>query len=66
MNGFPSFRRTTIWVEDLEQYKQSWEMIIRKNPEMIYPAHGIPFKTEDLRKYLNTLDRVKLYPLKEI
>ena len=64
MNGFPSFRRTTIWVEDLEQYKQSWEMIIRKNPEMIYPAHGRPFKTKDLRKYLNTLDRVKLYPLK--
>ena len=64
MNGFPSIRRTTIWVEDLEQYKRSWETIIGKNPEMIYPAHGKPFKTEDLSRYLKTLERVKLYPLK--
>ena len=64
IEGLPGLRRTTVWVEDLEQYKQSWEMIIRKNPEMICPAHGKPFKTEDLRKYLNTLDKVKLYPLK--
>ena len=64
MNGFPSFRRTTIWVENLEQYKQSWETIIGKNPEMIYPAHGRPFKTEDLRRFEKTLERVKLYPLK--
>ena len=64
MNGFPSLRRTTIWVEDLEQFKRSWEKIIEKNPDMICPAHGKPFKTEDLRKYMKTLERVKLYPLK--
>ena len=64
MNGIPSLRRTTIWVEDLEQFKQSWKKIIEKNPEMIYPAHGKPFITEDLKKYLKTLDRVKLYRLK--
>ena len=64
MNGFPSLRRTTIWVEDLEQFKQSWEKIIEMNPEMIYPAHGKPFITEDLKKYLKTLDGVKLYPLR--
>ena len=64
MNGFPSIRRTTIWVENLEQYKQSWETIIGKNPRMIYPAHGRPFKTEDLRRFEKTLERVKLYPLK--
>ena len=63
MNGFPSLRRTTIWVEDPEQFKQSWEIIIEKNPEKICPAHGKPFDTDDLKKYLKTLDRVKLYPL---
>ena len=64
MNGFPSRRRTIIWIEDLEQYRKSWETIIKKDPDMIYPAHGKPFKMADLRKYLKTLDRVKLYPLK--
>ena len=64
MNGFPSIRRTTIWVEDPEQYKRSWETIIGKNPEMIYPAHGRPFKTEDLRRHVKTLEKVKLYSLK--
>ena len=64
MNGLPSLKRTTIWVEDLEQFKQSWEKIVEKNPEMIYPAHGRPFKTEDLRRFEKKLERVKLYPLK--
>ena len=64
MNGFPSIRRTTIWVENLEQYKQSWETIIGKNPRMIYPAHGRSFKTEDLRRHVKTLERAKLYSLK--
>ena len=64
MNGFPSCRRTIIWIEDLKQYRKSWEAMISKNPEMIFPAHGKPFKATDLKKYLKTLDRVKLYPLK--
>ena len=64
MNGFPSCKRITIWVEDLKQYKQSWEMIIGKDPKTICPAHGKPFQTADLRRYLHTLERIKLYPLK--
>ena len=65
MNGFPSSRRTIIWIENLQQYKLSWETIIGKHPRILYPAHGKPFKTEDLRKYLKTLDGVKLYSLRE-
>ena len=65
MNGFPSRKRTIIWIEDLPAYRQSWETIIGKNPDMIYPSHGRPFKTADLKKYLKSLDRVKLYPLKQ-
>ena len=64
MNGFPSRRRTTIWIENLQQFKRSWETILEKNPAILCPAHGKPFKTEDLRKYLKTLDSVKLYALR--
>ena len=64
MNGIPSVRRTTIWIESPQQYRQSWETIIKKEPNMVYPAHGKPFKTADLRKNLKTLDVIKLYPLK--
>lgn len=64
MNGFPSMRRTIIWIEDLKQYKRSWEAILKMNPRILCPGHGKPFRTSDLEKYLNSLDRVKLYPLK--
>lgn len=64
MNGFPSRRRMTIWIENLHQYQRSWETILKKSPAVLYPAHGKPFKTKDLRKYLKTLDSVKLYALR--
>ena len=64
MNGFPSTKRTIIWIENLEQYRRSWETIIEKGPQILYPAHGKPFKTSDLKKYLKSLDRVRPYPLK--
>ena len=65
MNGFPSRRRTTIWIENLPQFRRSWETIIERSPRLLYPAHGKPFPIEDLKKYLNTLDKVKLRELKE-
>ena len=64
MNGFPSTDRITIWLENLEDYKKSWETIIRLNPKKIYPSHGKSFKVEDLKKRISNLDRVKLKPLK--
>ena len=64
MNGVPSLRRTTIWIEDLQQYRQSWEKILARDPEMLYPAHGSPFRPDDLRKYLPSLEKVSLYRLK--
>ena len=64
MNGFPSRRRTIIWIEDLQQYKESWKRIAELDPDTLYPGHGKPFKTEDLKKYLPYLDRIKLRPLK--
>ena len=65
MNGFPSCRRTTIWIENLPQFRRSWETMLEKSPRLLYPAHGKPFPTADLKKYLNTLGKVKLRALKE-
>ncbi len=64
MNGFPSRRRTTIWIEDLAQFRQSWKKMLECDPALICPAHGKPFPPGDLRRYLPALDRVRLYPLK--
>lgn len=64
MNGFPSRRRTIIWIENPEQYKRSWDAILQKAPAVLYPGHGKPFKTSDLRKYRKSLERIRLYPLK--
>ena len=63
MNGFPSIRRVIIWIEDLSQYKRSWETILREAPAMLYPAHGRPFPTADLQKYLPFLDSILLRSL---
>lgn len=63
MNGFPSIKRTIIWIENLEDYKKSWEKMIGIISKMVYPAHGKPFTTKDLEKYRSYLDSIKLFPL---
>ena len=64
MNGFPSVRRVIIWIGDKEEFKASWKKIIDLAPRVLYPAHGKPFKTSDLNKYLPYLDKIRLYSLK--
>lgn len=64
MNGFPSIKRITIWVENTDQYEQSWEMLLNANAERIYPAHGRPFYKKDLRKYKNTIYEIRIRQLK--
>ena len=63
MNNFPSIKRTIIWIEDLQQYKDSWNKMISLNPTTIYPAHGKPFPTKDLIRHQPHLNRIRLYPL---
>ena len=65
MNNFPSIKRVIIWIEDTEKYKRSWEEILKISPSMLCPAHGKPFRTADLEKYLPYLERIRLYPLKK-
>lgn len=40
MNGFPSVKRLTIWIENTEQFERSWETLLSEDAELIYPAHG--------------------------
>lgn len=64
MNGFPSIKRVIIWIGNKEQYKCSWERIIGLAPRVLYPAHGKPFKTSDLERFLPSLDKIRLYQLR--
>ncbi len=63
MNGFPSKHNLTIWIESKEQYRLSWQKMMKLNPGKIYPAHGKPFERERLEKNIEKIERVKLFPL---
>lgn len=63
MNNFPSIKRTIIWIENLEQYKESWNKMINLKPKTIYPAHGKPFPARDLERFQKHLDKIRLYPV---
>lgn len=63
MNGFPSIHRTTIWVNNLQEFCNSWKLIIETNPTRVFPGHGIPFPVSDLSRFLSRVETKKLYPL---
>jgi len=60
MNGFPSIKRNIIWIENLEDYKKSWNTMIESSAIEIYPSHGAPFPKKDLIKYHDYLEKIKL------
>ena len=64
MNNFPSINRNIIWIENLSDYKASWEKLIEAQAKYIYPAHGKPFLSSDLRKYQSRLEKLKIYHMK--
>lgn len=63
MNGIPSINNNIIWINNLNDYKESWEKIIKLNPKKIYPAHGRGFKKEKLIKNIEKIDKIKLIKL---
>lgn len=65
MNGFPSRAKHTIWIENVEKFKQSWNKMIDTGVDMIYPSHGKPFSTQKLLKYIDFMKEKKLIPLKK-
>lgn len=58
MNGFPSIKRNIIWIENLEDYKKSWNKMIESSASEIYPSHGTPFPKKDLIKYRDYLEKM--------
>jgi glyoxylase-like metal-dependent hydrolase (beta-lactamase superfamily II) len=55
MNGFPSIRRQSVWIENGSDYLKSWDTMIKLKPTQIYPSHGRPFAARDLEKYINSI-----------
>ena len=49
-----------IWIENLEDYKKSWNRMIESSAREIYPSHGAPFPKKDLIKYRYYLEKMSL------
>lgn len=64
MNGFPSIKNVTIWVENKKEFIDSWKKIIQLKPKCIYPAHGKQIYYQDLENNMNYLEQIKSYELK--
>ena len=64
MNGLPSSKRLTIWIENTADFEKSWEQLISTDAETIYPAHGKPFSKSDLARYKGAISKIKLRKLK--
>lgn len=63
MNGFPSWKRLIIWIENIEQFEHSWKILLGEDVDWIYPAHGRFFCKNDLRKYIKEIQKIHLRPL---
>ena len=64
MNGLPSSKRFTIWIENISDFAKSWEKMLSTDAKIIYPAHGKPFLKTDLAKYKAKISKIKLRKLK--
>ncbi|MDI9590077.1 MAG: hypothetical protein QM302_03430 [Acidobacteriota bacterium] len=60
MNGFPSMHRITIWIEDVEAYRQSWKLMMSEGIEVLLPGHGAPFRIGDLERNLTYVADTRL------
>jgi len=63
MNGIPARNHVIIWIEDLDEYKASWNKMANLEFQKVYPSHGKPFSKEQLIKYSERLNKIHLYPL---
>lgn len=65
MNGLPSSHKITIWVENQDEFRCSWEKMLQTGAGKIYPAHGSPFLPELLAKNKHHIPNCNLIPLKQ-
>ena len=64
MNGIPSLKKITIWFEDKNAFQNSWKILIDEKAKWICPAHGKPFRPDNLEKNINHIRKIELYKLK--
>jgi glyoxylase-like metal-dependent hydrolase (beta-lactamase superfamily II) len=64
-NGFPGIERHAVFVESLDDYLKSWDVMIESGAKTIYPGHGLKFPVSDLVKYRHSLDGKQLAPFPE-
>lgn len=64
MNGFPSRKRVTIWIEHKTAFQTSWQRLLDEPADWLFPAHGKPFRKEELKTYLDHILKIRLYRLK--
>lgn len=64
MNGFPSIKRNIIWIEDLDSYKRSWDIMIKSKANVIFPSHGKPFPKKDLIRFYKYLYSIRIHKTK--
>jgi len=64
MNGFPSLNRHIIWIENLCDYKRSWDIMMQSKADIIYPSHGKVFPKIDLLKFRHSLEGMRLYTIR--
>ena len=62
--AMPTLKRVTIWIENKEQFEQSWEVLLKEDVDWIYPAHGEPFQKSDLRRCKGVIKHIRLRLLK--
>jgi glyoxylase-like metal-dependent hydrolase (beta-lactamase superfamily II) len=49
--------RHTVIIENIRDFYESWDSVIKINPDMIYPGHGTAFQVGDLVTYRNWLSQ---------
>ena len=54
MSGFPRLcgAGKPVCADDIEEVTKSWQLLLDKGAQMIYPAHGKPFRAEVLKKII--------------
>ena len=64
MNGVPSVKRLTIWIENTADFERSWDVMLSTDAKTVYPSHGRPFPKSDLARYKPKIAKIKLRKLK--
>lgn len=63
MNGLPSRYHIIIWIEDILEYKKSWQKLMTIDYSKVHPSHGKPILKESIISNYKSLEKIKTYRL---